>query len=73
MNTHSSKGTLFASRFQEAVVMSAKHKEAFDKLSSTFPSETVKKWVRMVECWEANPKAPNPYEETENSKSLRLI
>ena len=73
MKTHSSKGSIFVSCFQEAVVMSMKHKEAFDKLSLTFPSETVKKWVWMVECWEANPKALNPYEESENSKSLQLI
>ena len=70
MNPHLSKGTLFGCCFQEAVVMSAKHKGVFDKFSSTFPSETVKKWVQMVECWEANPKAPNLYEESENSKSL---
>jgi len=43
--------------------MSAKHMEIFEKFSATFPPETVARWVRMVERWEANPKAPNPYNE----------
>lgn len=47
--------------------MSAKQKDTFDKFSSTFPSETIEKWVRMVEHWEADRKAPNPYEEPEKS------
>ena len=50
--------------------MSAKQRETFNKFSSTFPSETVEKWVRMVEGWEANRKALNPYEEPEKSMHL---
>ena len=52
--------------------MSAKHTEVFEKFSSTFPPETVARWVQMVEHWESNPKAPNPYNEPEQSKSLSL-
>src|ERR1700678_3605094 len=63
-------GTLFSKRFQEAVLMSAKHTEIFEKFSATFPPETVGKWVRMVEHWENDPKAPNPYDESEQSKCL---
>ena len=43
--------------------MSTKHIEIFEKFSATFPLETVTQWVQMVERWEANPKAPNPYNE----------
>jgi hypothetical protein len=57
--------------FQEAMLMNVKHKDAFGKFSSTFPSNTIEKWVHMVECWEANPKAPNLYEEPEKSMYLK--
>jgi hypothetical protein len=50
--------------------MSAKHMEIFEKFSATFPPETVARWVRMVERWEDDPKAPNPYNEPEQSKCL---
>jgi len=55
-------------RFKEAVLMSEKQKEIFDKFSSTFPPETVVKWEQMVVRWEADPKALNPYNEPEASK-----
>ena len=48
--------------------MSAKHAETFKKFSATFPPETVDKWLKMVECWEADPTAPNPYDEPERGK-----
>jgi len=48
--------------------MSAKHEEIFEKFSATFPLETIARWVRMVERWEANPKAPNPYNEPAQGK-----
>ena len=47
--------------------MSAKHKDVFEKFSSTFPPDVVIKWRRMVERWEANPKEQNPYDEPEKS------
>jgi len=61
-------GTLFAKRFKEAVLMSEKQKEIFDKFSSMFPPETVVKWEQMVVRWEADLKALNPYNEPEASK-----
>jgi len=50
--------------------MSAQHTEIFEKFSATFPPETVARWVRMVERWEGDPKAPNPYNEPEQCKSF---
>lgn len=52
--------------------MTAKHTEIFEKFSATFPLETVARWVRIVERWESDPKAPNPYNESEQSKCLSL-
>lgn len=52
--------------------MSTKHVEIFEKFSATFPLETVARWVRMVERWEANPKAPNPYNEPGQGKCFVL-
>ena len=48
--------------------MSVKQTEIFEKFSATFPVETVARWVRMVERWEEDPTAPNPYNEPEQSK-----
>jgi hypothetical protein len=62
------KGTLFVKHFEEAVLMSAKHTDVFNKFSATFPPEIIEKWVKMVEKWESNPKAKNPYDEPEKSK-----
>ena len=50
--------------------MNQKHTEIFEKFSATFPAETVARWKRMVERWEADPKAPNPYNEPGKSKSI---
>ncbi|KAF8333820.1 hypothetical protein F5887DRAFT_892938 [Amanita rubescens] len=55
---------LFAKRFRDAAAMSAKHEVAFKEFSATFSTETVSKWLRMVEKWEKDPaKSPNPYQE----------
>ena len=43
--------------------MSIKQAETFDQLSATFSSETIAKWEAMLENWNADPKAPNPYRE----------
>ena len=48
--------------------MSVKQKETFKQFSSTFPPEVLKKWEQMVEHWEANPKAPNLYDEPDKSE-----
>jgi hypothetical protein len=61
-------GTLFLKRFKDAFNMSAKQTEVFNQLSATFSPETIKKWEAMVVAWEANPQAPNPYEEPESGK-----
>ena len=50
--------------------MSVKQTEIFEKFSATFPPETVARWVRMVERWEDDPTAPNPYNEPEQSKYI---
>jgi hypothetical protein len=49
--------------------MSAKQKQIFDQLSATFSPEIVNKWEAMVAKWNANPKAPNPYQEPGSRKS----
>ncbi|KIJ96214.1 hypothetical protein K443DRAFT_134179 [Laccaria amethystina LaAM-08-1] len=59
--------TLFAKRFQEAVLMSKKQTEVSDKFSEMFPSKVVNKWIKMVENWEGNPKAVNLYNEPEKT------
>jgi len=43
--------------------MSIKQAETFDQLSATFSLETIAKWEAMLENWNADPKAPNPYRE----------
>ena len=48
--------------------MSAKQTDIFNKLSATFPPETVKKWEAMILAWNANPKALNPYKELTSGK-----
>lgn len=45
--------------------MSMKHADVFNKLSATFSPETVAKWEEMVTRWNADPKAPNPYRESQ--------
>ena len=47
--------------------MSAKQTDVFSQLSATFSSETTNKWEELVANWNADPKAPNPYQEPKNS------
>jgi hypothetical protein len=61
-------GTLFLKQFKEASQLSAKQTEVFNQFSATFSPATIKKWELMITAWEANPKAPNPYEEPESGK-----
>ena len=61
-------GTLFLKRFKEASQLSAKQTEVFNQFSATFSPATIKRWELMITTWEANPKAPNPYEEPESGK-----
>jgi hypothetical protein len=48
--------------------MSAKQEKIFNRLSATFAPEIVNKWEAMVVNWNANPKAPNPYQEPASRK-----
>ena len=50
--------------------MNVRHTEIYEKFSATFPPDTVTRWSRMVERWEGDPTAPNPYREPEQSMFL---
>ena len=52
--------------------MSIKQADTFDQLSATFLPETIAKWEAIVENWNADPKAPNPYREPKGRKSISL-
>jgi len=41
--------------------MSQKQQKNHAEFTATFPSGTTRKWQQMVEDWNANPKASNPY------------
>jgi hypothetical protein len=43
--------------------MSAVQTDVFIQLSATFSGETIRKWEDMIFAWNANSKAPNPYQE----------
>ena len=43
--------------------MKTKHADIYKQFSATFASTVVKKWLAMVERWEADPSMPNPYQE----------
>ena len=50
--------------------MQEKHKVVFEQFSTTFSPQTLRQWTEMVEKWEADPKAPNPYEEPVDSEFI---
>ena len=52
--------------------MSIKQADTFDQLSATFLPENIAKWEAIVENWNADPKAPNPYREPKGRKSISL-
>ena len=54
--------------FNEATEMSAKQADIFSQLSATFSTETINKWETLVENWNADSKALNPYQEPKNRK-----
>lgn len=55
---------------KKAAGMAQKHREIFDKFSSTFPPEVVSDWTRIVEAWNVDPSGvPDPYEEPIASES----
>ncbi|KAH7917878.1 hypothetical protein BV22DRAFT_1025551, partial [Leucogyrophana mollusca] len=57
-------------QLKQALEMEAKHQDLFEKLTSTFAPALVAKWEESVTRWEADPKAPNPYEEPLSGTTL---
>ena len=55
-------GTLL-SWLTNAIKMAQRHRELHQEFSATFPSDVLSKWESMVQEWESNIKAPNPFEE----------
>ena len=53
--------------------MQKKHEAVFEQFSTTFSPQTLREWTEMVEKWEADPKAPNPYEEPVSSEFVSFI
>jgi len=43
--------------------MATKHKALHDELTTAFPPDVMQKWEDMVKTWNADPQAPNPYNE----------
>lgn len=52
--------------------MKSRHEDIFQQLSLSFSAEVVSKWLTMVERWEADPSAPNPYAEPESGRYLSV-
>ncbi|KIL54292.1 hypothetical protein M378DRAFT_92846, partial [Amanita muscaria Koide BX008] len=55
--------TSFAKKFMEATTMQVKHNDLFNQFSATFSATIIYKWTEMIEKWEHDSTAPNPYEE----------
>lgn len=53
--------------------MKEKHEEIFAQFSTTFPAEIIRTWATMVERWELDPNAPNPYEEPHSGEQDWLM
>lgn len=66
-------GTSLADLLKEAVVMSQSQQRNHDKFTATFPSGTTQKWEKMVDDWNANRKAPNPYTESVAGKHFLYV
>ncbi len=43
--------------------MSQRQQKTHNEFTATFPCDTIQKWQRMIEVWNMNRKAPNPYVE----------
>ena len=61
-------GTSLSDLLKEAVMMSQRQQKNHNEFTATFPSNATLKWQKMVEVWNANRKAPNPYMEPVASK-----
>jgi hypothetical protein len=57
-------GRHLRSKLNEALPASKKHRALLNALSATFPQQTVAEWMTMVEDWQEDTSAPDPFEET---------
>ena len=48
--------------------MMKKHRQTYAQFTSTFPAETIQKWIVMVEDWKKDHSRPSPYEEPADGK-----
>jgi hypothetical protein len=44
--------------------VSKKHCALLNALSATFPQQIIAEWTTMVEAWQEDTSAPDPFEET---------
>jgi hypothetical protein len=65
-------GTALSEQLRTAVMMSQKQQLHHQELTATFNSKIIQEWEKMVESWDNDPRAPNPYMEPIISKSLSL-
>ena len=56
-------GTYLLAQLKTALVMAKTHEERHQELDATFPRDVVEKWEQMVESWNADSSAPDPYVE----------
>ena len=56
----------------KAVEMAEKQRRIAADFTATFPSETVRRWRKMVKEWQANTSSPNPYVSNERGKFLTI-
>jgi hypothetical protein len=61
--SHPFLGSFFLRRFKDAFRMREKHRSVFEQFSSTFPSQTLRKWDEGILEWRMDKSKPNPYKE----------
>ena len=54
-------GTTLLAQLRKATVMSRKQKQNHEEFTATLPLPVVEKWQKMVDDWNADRRAPNPY------------
>ena len=52
--------------------MKEKHKDILTQFTATFSKDTVRKWQLVVDKWEADPTAANPYEEPDSRNNVQF-
>jgi hypothetical protein len=65
-------GTYLLAQLKTALVMAKTHEERHQELDATFPPDVVEKWEQMVESWNADSSAPDPYVEPVISELFSL-